>query len=331
MNEEEKNTNSVEQDEPVAQNEPAQNEKPETEKKSKPLSDLKTRLITAVFLGALYAGTILLRIFVDESISRYIYDAFVIFLMLMASTEFANAISIKFPKAMKGFVYATIVLGYAAFVIVHNLHGSGGITSFFGVLALVFIASIVYNMASRTHSINNVISTLFVMIYPVTIMTYTLALNYLPMPQFSITAIILVIGGTALVDSMAYFVGSLVRGPKLCPAISPKKTISGAVGGLIGGVGAGLIVMVFGNLGILGCVPISTNVAVNTIHYAVLGVGIAIFCQIGDLISSYVKRACGIKDYGTILKGHGGFMDRMDGVTVASVFVFIYFTILAML
>ncbi|MBR2989011.1 MAG: phosphatidate cytidylyltransferase [Clostridia bacterium] len=325
MNEDEKKNESVEDESEKPT--PAPSENPEPEKKSKPLSDLKTRLITAAFLAVLYVGGILLSIFV----SHYFYDALVVFLMLMASTEFANAISGKFAKAMKWFVYATIVLGYSAFIFVHIAHGSGGITSFFGVLALVFIASIVYNMFSRKHTINNVISTLFVMIYPVTIMVYTLALNYLPLPQFSPMAIILVFGGTTLVDSMAYFVGSIVRGPKLCPTVSPKKTISGAIGGLIGGVGAALIIMVFGNLRILGCVPISTNTVINVIHFVVLGLGIAIFCQIGDLVSSYIKRACEIKDYGTLLKGHGGFMDRMDGVTVASVFVFIYFTILGML
>ena len=186
-------------------------------------------------------------------------------------------------------------------------------------------------MFSKNHTINNVISTLFVMIYPVTIMIYLLALNYLALRQYSSVAIILAFGVTTLVDSMAYFVGSLVRGPKLCPTISPKKTISGAIGGLIGGIGGGLIVMVFANFGLFYCAPISSVPALNVMHFIFLGLGTALFCQIGDLISSYIKRACQIKDFGTLLKGHGGFMDRMDGVMVSAVFIFIYFTILGIL
>ena len=59
-----------------------------------------------------------------------------------------------------------------------------------------------------------------------------------------------------------------------------------------------------------------------------LGLGTSLFCQIGDLISSYVKRACKIKDFGNFLKGHGGFMDRIDGLIISAVFLYIYFTIL---
>ena len=317
MDQEEKQTNTE-------NNQPEQNRPSQSGKR---FGDLKQRLITSALLAVLYVGSILLTIFV----SPYFYDAFVVFMMVMASMEFARAVSNKFAKTITGFVYATIVLGYTAFSVVHNLHGSGGITSFYGVLALVFIACIVYNMCSKKFTINNVISTLFVMIYPVTIMAYLLALNYLPLREYTPIAILFAFGVTTLVDSMAYFVGSIVRGPKLCPTISPKKTISGALGGLLGGIGGGLVIMAFANLGWFNCLPLSSNGVLNTLHFVFLGLGTAVFCQIGDLISSYIKRACGIKDYGTLLKGHGGFMDRMDGVIISAVFIFIYFTIMAML
>lgn len=285
-------------------------------------SNLKQRLLTAVFIAVLYVAPILLSIYVHE----IFYDALIVFLMLVASYEFSRAISVRFAKPINLFVVANIVVGYTVFKLVDMFMGGGGITSFFGVLALTFIACIVYNMFSRRYNINNVVSTLFVMIYPGAIMTYLLALNYLG--GYSVVAIIMAFGVTTLTDSMAYFVGSTVRGLKLCPKISPKKTISGAVGGLIGGLAGGVIIYFFSQAGIVGCQPIVTATVPNFLYFLFLGLGTSLFCQIGDLISSYIKRACGIKDFGKILRGHGGFMDRIDGLIISSLFIFIYFTIL---
>ncbi|MBO5215035.1 MAG: phosphatidate cytidylyltransferase [Clostridia bacterium] len=291
-------------------------------KGKKPFADLAQRLITAVFIAVLYVGFILLSFLVD----KHFYDALVVLLMVLASFEFVRAISLRFPRPIEIFAYINIVVGYVAFKAIDTMRGSGGITSFFGVLALTFIACIVFNMFSKKHTISNVISTLFVLIYPVAIMTYLLALNYLG--EHSHVAILFAFGVTTLVDSMAYFVGSIVRGPKLCPTISPKKTISGAIGGLLGGLLGGYIISVFAQFNFVGCVPIYADPVANILNFLFLGLGTSVFCQIGDLISSYIKRACGIKDFGKILKGHGGFMDRIDGVIIAAVFIFIFFNVL---
>ncbi len=288
-------------------------------------SNLHQRLITAIFIAVLYIAPILLGFYVNE----LFYDALIVFLMCAASYEFSRAVSVKFAKPINSFVFINIVLGYVAFKLSFELLGMGGVTSFFGVMAVAFIACIVYNMVSNKYNINNVVSTLFVMIYPGAIMSYLIALNYLG--PFTHVAIIMAFGVTTLTDSMAYFVGSTVKGPKLCPKISPKKTISGAIGGLVGGVIGGVIIYFFAKYGVVGCEPILTATVPNVLNFLFLGLGTSLFCQIGDLISSYIKRACGIKDFGKILKGHGGFMDRIDGLIISSVFIFIYFSIAGLL
>lgn len=283
--------------------------------------DLRARVITAAFLAVLYIVPLALSIYVHS----LFYDALILFFMVAAAIEFSRAISQKFAAPILPFVIAYTALGYTAFKLVNEFYHGGGITTFFGVLAVMFIACVVYNMISNRYNINNVVSTLFVMIYPVAIMTYLLALEYM---NYGSLPVLLAFIVTVLTDTMAYAVGSTVRGPKLCPKISPKKTVSGAIGGIIGGAGGAMIVYAFASRGWLGCalLPHVGEVG-NILNFLFLGVGASLFCQIGDLISSYIKRAVGIKDYGKILKGHGGFMDRVDGLIVAAVFVFIYFTI----
>jgi len=103
----------------------------------------------------------------------------------------------------------------------------------------------------------------------------------------------------AACDIAAYFVGRRVGGPRLASRISPKKTRSGAVGGVVGAVLASLAVMSW--------LPF-------TMLEILLGAAIvAVLAQIGDLFESALKRNLGVKDSGVLIPGHGGFLDRFDG------------------
>lgn len=332
--EEDAQEKQVETARPESEN--TQNDEKNVEKNpgEKSRSNFIQRTITAIPIAIAYAAGILLGIYVNKAF----YDVFVLLLMFGASYEFCKAIGNKFAKPMRGFVYANIVAGYAVFKIINIFveRGSGGITSAFGVLAVMFIACIAYNIFSKKYTISNVISTLLAMIYPGTVMLYLLALGYLG--DFSVqtfsgnaaVATIMAFGVTSLVDSMAYIVGSTLKGPKLAPTVSPKKTISGAVGGLVGGVVGGIIIWLFAQNGVVMTQPIVNDSVLNFVLFVILGFGTALVCQIGDLVSSYIKRACGIKDFGTILKGHGGFLDRIDGVIVSAMFIFVFFSIVGL-
>jgi len=101
-------------------------------------------------------------------------------------------------------------------------------------------------------------------------------------------------------DIGAYLIGSTLQGPKLCPAISPKKTWSGFVGGLICGV-------------------LAAHLAATLFHFeggwlflSLLSLGLGIIGTLGDLAESSVKRRCNLKDSGSIIPGHGGLLDRLD-------------------
>ncbi len=112
-------------------------------------------------------------------------------------------------------------------------------------------------------------------------------------------------------DIAAYFTGRAVGGPKLAPAISPNKTWSGAVGGLAGSLLVGRRV---GRL----LWPGHANLA-GIGRLAVLALPLAVLSILGDLYESGLKRQAGVKDSGTLLPGHGGVMDRLDGLVPAAV------------
>jgi phosphatidate cytidylyltransferase len=118
-------------------------------------------------------------------------------------------------------------------------------------------------------------------------------------------AVLLILVAVVATDIAAFAFGRVIGGPKLAPAISPNKTWSGFVGGIST---AGLAAAGFAQA--IGADPIMIGIA---------GVFLGILAQIGDLTESALKRSFGVKDSGDIIPGHGGIMDRIDGLVFASV------------
>ncbi len=125
-------------------------------------------------------------------------------------------------------------------------------------------------------------------------------------PEWGLTALLFLFATVWTTDIFAYFCGRAIGGPLLWPRISPKKTWSGALGGLIGGVAAGVGVAYASGVGRLGIV-------------GVMGLLLSVLAQAGDLFESAVKRRFGAKDASHLIPGHGGLMDRLDGFLVAAV------------
>ncbi len=284
---------------------------------------MKRRLITSLFLAILYIGLILPAI----AFNAIFYDVLVLIFMFTASYEMMHVIEAKFAPAIKPCVYAQVVVGYIAFR-VSNWAGRGnwGISASFASILVMIILCFLITMFNKKYSMANVLSTLFILIYPLGLLSYLLAVNYVG-EAYREAGILFVFGATSLIDSMALFVGSAIKGKKLAPHVSPNKTISGAIGGLIGGVLSGIIIYVLMNFGLLGMKVIMETPLENLILYTLVGLGVSVACQSGDLIASYIKRYCAVKDYSNFLPGHGGFMDRIDGVLVAGIFVFGFFAI----
>jgi phosphatidate cytidylyltransferase len=106
-------------------------------------------------------------------------------------------------------------------------------------------------------------------------------------------------------DTAAYFAGRTLGGPRLAPAISPSKTWSGLCGGMLGAALTGAF-----TAGLLG--------SERLVHAAGLGAVLAIVAQLGDLTESACKRMAGVKDSGALIPGHGGVLDRIDGLLFAA-------------
>jgi len=108
-------------------------------------------------------------------------------------------------------------------------------------------------------------------------------------------------------DIAAYFVGRAIGGPKLAPRISPGKTWSGAIGGTLGGMAAGL------------AVAFLADIRMGLPAFVLLAFVLSVVAQCGDLFESHLKRRFSVKDSSNLIPGHGGVMDRVDGLVAAAV------------
>ena len=127
-----------------------------------------------------------------------------------------------------------------------------------------------------------------------------------------IALIFLILLVTWVGDTSAFAIGSLMGKRRLSTRISPKKTIEGALASLAGGV---LTTIIFKLLYLQ---------SLSLAHCLVIGIGLNIMNQFGDLCESFIKRACNVKDSGTLFPGHGGVLDRIDSLLFAGPFLFYY-------
>jgi phosphatidate cytidylyltransferase len=128
--------------------------------------------------------------------------------------------------------------------------------------------------------------------------------------------IVLLLGIVMASDTLAFFVGHAVGRRRLAPALSPGKTVEGALGGLAGGVIGALVVRHLG----LPTLPLAQAVA--------LGLSVAALGIAGDLNESLLKRWAGVKDSGTLFPGHGGMLDRLDSLLFGAPALYYYFSYL---
>lgn len=118
-------------------------------------------------------------------------------------------------------------------------------------------------------------------------------------------AIVLLFAVVWTTDVLGYFAGRAIGGPKLLPAVSPKKTWSGALAGTLGAIVVAIVVAgYFGSF--------------NRTAIAIIALLLSVAAQLGDLLESWIKRRFGAKDASSLIPGHGGVMDRLDGFWAAA-------------
>lgn len=180
--------------------------------------------------------------------------------------------------------------------------------------------------------LKDLLATIFSLIYPMALVSLAFALSR-EFPCGGTFAISFAIFLPVFSDTFAYLVGSTLGKRKLCPSISPKKTVAGAIGGLLGSVVCAVTFFLLFDLYAVipvGYVSFSDSVAVRAVVFVVLGIVGGVLAEIGDLAASRIKRTMNIKDFGNIFPGHGGVLDRLDSIMFTLVMLFTAFTFMYM-
>ncbi len=200
-------------------------------------------------------------------------------------------------------------------------------------LAIIFAATVLLSLAiftfKREMTMNDLMATIFSLIYPFVLISLGFALSHYACG--GVFAISFAVFLPVCADTFAYLVGSTIKGPKLCPSISPKKTIAGAIGGELGAIICSVVFfLLFDYFKVIkaGYTPFTDNVGVSIAVFIVLGMLGGVIAEIGDLAASRIKRTLGIKDFGNIFPGHGGVLDRLDSIMFTLVMLFAAFEIM---
>ena len=271
---------------------------------------MKTRIISGTIL-TLLAGTCMI-------LGGLYLLGLMIVMALIAFYELSKAtgLHVKGVKtnAFESMAYVSIVVMYA-FIYLDYVGIGLGIWS----TAFLMCLLIIYVVKFPTYDASQMMRAFFCVMYGPFLFSYVYRIRAL---ENGVYLVFLVLICSALNDTFAYFTGMAIGRHKLAPKLSPKKTIEGSIGGIIGGaLGGGIYGWFLGN-----------NVYHNDRMWWVLAIicGLAsIIGQIGDLAASGIKRNYNIKDYGTIIPGHGGIMDRVDSIIVTAPIVY-YLSILFM-
>ena len=185
---------------------------------------------------------------------------------------------------------------------------------------LLFLAILgVYVFAFPKFHANQIMAAYFCVLYAPLMFSFIYRIR---MTEYGIYLVWMVFIASWISDTFAYFTGMLLGKHKLAPVLSPKKSIEGSIGGIAGSALAGAL------FGYLFSTQVSQDVNL-TVVCAVLGALGSVISQIGDLAASGIKRNYEIKDYGKLIPGHGGIMDRFDSVIVTApiIYFLVYYMI----
>ena len=202
-------------------------------------------------------------------------------------------------NALEAVGYAGIVLYYLV------VYGSENPVYWVGMLALIFLGMMfVYVFSFPRFRAEQVMTAFFCAFYAPVLFTFIFLTRNLPNGIYMVWMIFI---SSWICDTCAYLTGMAIGKHKLAPVLSPKQSIEGAVGGV---VGSALVGAAFGYFALE---RVFADQNVTWIAALICGVG-AVISQVGDLAASGIKRNHDIKDYGKLIPGHGGIMDRFDSV-----------------
>ncbi len=276
---------------------------------------MKTRVITAI------VGIIVL-IGVMFTFNTLIFNLVIAAITLIAVHEIYSALG--FEK--KDWLMYAVLVPYTLLVMTCNymvmrrlvMPVSFVLVTFYAIYLVVRNGTISYQKASGLLVFSGIVIFCFY--------SFIRLKELLPVEQYGYDAVFFILlilcfawGG----DTCAYFAGRAFGKHKLCPVVSPKKTVEGAIGGVLGTMAFGVIITLVYSVAANRMEAFTrSNIGVSMyVVIALLACVAAVLGIYGDLFASVVKRQCGIKDYGTIFPGHGGILDRFDSVMFIAPFV----------
>ncbi len=266
------------------------------ESDSKGLIGLKQRIITGTALvAALIVILILGTPFVEIAIAL---------LASIAVLELFTAVKLSQNKILM----IVSVVGVVGLVAVQYFGAQ-----FFNPVMYVYILVlfVIYMTNMQKVSFEEITKTFFITIYVAFMFAHIILVRNMEYGHFLIWFVLI---GAFVTDTAALFGGKFFGKHKLCPKLSPKKTIEGSISGIIGCIVCTLIFCLICNVGFW--------LETNYLWAIVVGLGASVVSQLGDLSASCIKRQFGIKDYGKIFPGHGGVMDRFDSLFFVAPFVY---------
>lgn len=279
------------------------------------------RAVTAIILvgyafAMLYLGTAVHYGFLDALIMSFAYVGTYEMYHTFRKSEYKN--SWGAPLLLCVAIYPLwYFLGYKGILIALSLS--------------ICLALAVFTFKAEME-LKDLLATIFSLIYPMALVSLAFALSR-EFPCGGTFAISFAIFLPVFSDTFAYLVGSTLGKRNLCPSISPKKTVAGAIGGLLGSVLCAVTFFLLFDLYAVipvGYVTFSDSVAVRAVVFVVLGIVGGVLAEIGDLAASRIKRTMNIKDFGNIFPGHGGVLDRLDSIMFTLVMFFTAFTFMYM-
>ena len=271
------------------------------------------RFLTGALLTLITVAGFFLR-----EIDYRIFDVIVLTVAVICSIEFNKTLKDKTSKPQK---VLSIIFTFVAFLVAVFIK-----KSLFTVVFLYYACALVYSaLVEGSNKVEKMAYFSLSLFYPTIPLIFISLINQ--MGSFSLFALIILLATTTATDTYAYFVGSKLKGKKLCEKISPSKTVSGAVGGLIGGTITGVLVYYIFRL--LGASPFANATEFSAVVFIVISSMLSsIVTQLGDLFESSIKRSLGVKDMGNLLPGHGGMLDRVDGLMFNAIAVYLCYALL---
>ena len=254
----------------------------------------KTRLLSGILLVIIALITV-------------ITGGNLLFLVLLAvsligMTELYKVFGIeKKPPGIIGYLFALLYYGLLYFEPL--LPGESLNWFMMSFMAFLICQMAVLVFAYPRYNTQQIMAAFFGMFYVAVMLSYIYQIRILPGGIFTVWLVFVCSWGC---DTCAYCVGMLIGKHKMAPILSPKKSVEGGIGGILG---AALIGVLYGL-----AINYWSDAGADVLSYAVIGAAGGAISQIGDLAASAIKRYHNIKDYGKLIPGHGGILDRFDSV-----------------